>query len=647
MAGLYVHFGHADPARREAAETSLRFGDESSAHIVDERFHCVWVGHEDPQRHGPARDPRTGVRVVTSGRAVVGSDRAPDGYEGGAVNQVLLHRYLEGGPAALDRTNGAALIVVWDPRTGDAHLWTDCFGYHPAFLYQPRESAACVISTFPDAIARDPATSVSWDPVSMAEFLRAWRVTPPHTYFREVEHAGAATRWTWNPEADRTARETTWRPFDVEFFDGLHSAAEELAGAVAAALHDRTGPDAEPITCFVSGGADSRVLLFASRNAGAIEGVNLYDEPCRESMVTRQLCEKAGARYVGFQRDDDYYPRLMEDIVRWSGAMGSIDDCHYLGARETALRSGARTVMTACTTDWLFKGYGLEKTSRRIFGRSLPLTKLTSDRVDGFLPNHPSAAPPQYAADIQRRMDAWFDGTPRILSSDRDWLRVEDRRVRPACYAVSVSGAIMYRIFPYDTFLADNRIASCYERIRPRWKLDGRVWGLAATRLCGGAKGVIDANHGWRLGAGPVRRVMAFARGWIRRRLQRPVQRTGPATGSWPDFAWYLRHSETMRRFWHEVDAAHRDRLADVLGVAPWGAVPGCVGYGCRALRAGCHAAAALENLRPFRPGLIGCWSHWDRTRDCRTVPGSSEDVGEMTPSSDMTIERRTHHGPA
>ena len=59
---------------------------------------------------------------------------------------------------------------------------------------------------------------------------------------------------------------------------------------------------------------------------------------------------------------------------------------------------------------------------------------------------------------------------------------MEDRRIRPACYTVSVSGQIMYRIYPYDTFFADSRVAECYSRIHPDWKLNREVWGRAAAR---------------------------------------------------------------------------------------------------------------------------------------------------------------------
>ena len=164
--------------------------------------------------------------------------------------------------------------------------------------------------------------------------------------------------------------------------------------------------------------------------------------------------------------------------------MWSSEDCHYLGAAEIVSEIGTDLVMTACTTDWLFKGYGLEKCYRRVLGRNLPLKQFTDIRMDVFLPNMPRTSPGVFSEAIEERMATWFAELPTHLMTDRDRLLVEDRRIRPTCYTVSVSGQVMYRVFPYDTFLADSRVAECYSRIPAKWKLNGEVWGRAAAIVC-------------------------------------------------------------------------------------------------------------------------------------------------------------------
>src|SRR5688500_9357311 len=136
MAGLYVTLGAAERSRVEEAAARLRFFEETVIVSSEPGFSFEWVGHADPALLRPAFDPAAGVRVVTSGRV---SWDEPDWkrgetlvqFEGGLSNRLLLEKYLQGGAAGLDRHNGPAALLVWDPRDQMVHLWTDHFGYHP------------------------------------------------------------------------------------------------------------------------------------------------------------------------------------------------------------------------------------------------------------------------------------------------------------------------------------------------------------------------------------------------------------------------------------------------------------------------------------------------------------------------------------
>lgn len=569
------HPGQSD-ARLDGVANRMRLDDEAERRFESE-FSYVWLSHDNEQRYAPAYDPRTGVHCVAGGRLSWPSEtwqraeRLP--YEGGLANRVILERFLANGAGAVAPFNGAAVVLIWDPRERVVHLWTDQFGYHPAFLYGDEPNRPGVFTTFPDAIKADPALLVRPDFVSMAEFLRAWRVTPPHTYYENLKHVGAATYARLDLQTGRMSKNEYWRPFEAEFFSTQQTAADALADALKAAIGERTAV-AEKSAFFVSGGADSRVMLYAAYNPGKIWGINLYEKPTHESEIAKALCDRVGATYVGFGRDNDYYPRMQAENVRWSGAMWSAEDNHYLGVRDVVKNIGADLVMTACTTDWVFKGYGLEKTYRQLLGKHLPIKRFINQRMDGFLPNHPLPAPAEYADAIAERMASWFCGTPAELNTDRDRLLIEDRRIRPACYTVSVSGQIMYRTYPYDSFLADSRIADCYARIPAKWKLNGEVWGLAAGKVCAKASDIVDSNFGWSVNAGTSAKLLAFGRGWIKRRIK-PRQNMQdanhpPSYASWPEMGWYATHSQTLKQFWHGTAASDRELLTRLWGADPW-----------------------------------------------------------------------------
>lgn len=578
MAGLFVLLGQniSDRLQKSVDELSFFNGEEHSQTFQEKGFGCAWVSHDDPNLFGPAWDTASGVRVFTSGRiSWSGADwsRAErlSQYQGGLSNSLILEQYLNNGISGVERHNGPALLLIWDPRVQELHLLTDHFGYHPAFIYCPENTEKCIISTFPDAIAHDAETIVTPDYVSMVEFLRAWRITPPHTYYQEIKYAGAASHRVWNLATGKSYHQCYWKPFEDEPFSTLAEATEHLTAAIRESIQIRTLPHLGPIVSYTSGGMDSRAVLFSSTDKDSLIGLNLFEKPNKESEIARQLCEAAGVHYEGFSRDDDYYPRWMSQGAAISGGMWSLEDNHFLGTREFVKSLSAKTVITACTSDWLFKGYGLEKRYQKLFGKNLPTQELTDNRVDGFLPNYPRSAPTEFEEVITQRMLAWFEGTPKTFTSDRDRLLVEDKRIRPACYAVSVSGQIMYRIFPYDTFLGDRKIADCYSRTRAEWKLDGTLWGLAIAAICKEGADIVDANFGWKVGSSYWKKLFMFSKGWALRRLTEQRSSMELATdGSWPNLSWYIGHSPTIKDIWENASTEHRSLISRLWGEDCW-----------------------------------------------------------------------------
>lgn len=578
MAGLYVTFGPPQPERLQRAAEQLRFADEHEVTVTEDGFSFVWSGLNDATLFGPAHDPATGVRVVTAGRVSWDepdwqrAERLP--YEGGLSNRLLLDAYLRGSATALERHNGPALLLVWDPRDRSVHLFTDHFGYHPVFLYRPDDPRRCVIATHADVMAADPEVETTPDLVTMAEFLRFWRATPPHTYYQEIKYAGPAAHWHWTLDTGDVRQRTYWEPYREDPYPSLEAAAEDLAHALKESVRIRTLPRLGPTVCYISGGMDSRTILFAAADPESMIGVNMYDVPNRESGISKRICDAAGVRYVGFARDVDYYPRWMPESARLSGAMWSTEDSHFLGTHELVRELGARTVMTGCTADRVFKASPMETRYQQLFGKNLPLKELYPRRVDAFLPNAPSGnQPPEMLRAIQDRFEERFADTPREFKEDRDWLRVEDRRVRPNCYASSVSGPIMYRIFPYDTFLADRAVADSYARMRAEWKLNALVWGRAVARVSGKHKGITVANNGFHLDDSVPKKLLSFGKGWVQRRVNKrnTVVGQGPATdGSWPILGWYVMNTPTLRAMWEDATPEERARMQTLWGSDPW-----------------------------------------------------------------------------
>jgi asparagine synthase (glutamine-hydrolysing) len=580
MAGLYAIIGEQNSDRiAKAAERLKFFPNEQVDIFTDRHLSIAWVSQDPPLLFAPAYHPETGVHIFTSGRVAWDETEWQQAEKmnhltGGLSNRLILDRYLHGGISAIERHNGSAIVLVWDPRSQRLHCLSDHFGGHPLFLYSPASVEGCVISTFADAIASDSAVKTTPDHVSMAEFLKEWQATPPHTYYNEIKYGGAAKHLCWDLAHTTYSESEYWKPHQDGYFDNLQDTVNQLADALNNAIRIRTLPRLGKTATFISGGMDSRLLLFAAADPSMMFGVNLYDVPNRESGLSQKLCESAGVEYIGFARDKDYYPRWMKKGVSISGAMWSLEDNHFIGTHELLQQLGVSTVLSACSADMLFKGEILDKEFVKIFGKSLPFFRYKNQRVDSFLPYPEYQSPPfppAFKAEMKQRFSTYFEGFPTHLRSDSDRLKVENRRIFPLCYVPASSGQTMYRAFAYDDFFADRAIADLYSHIPAKWKINRLLWGKVVAKICG--QDILDANYGWRPGASTVEKFFVFSRDCFRRRLGKisTVGNQGIATdGSWPNLGWYIQNSPTLRQTWEEAPFEDRQLLKELWGSDPW-----------------------------------------------------------------------------
>lgn len=167
MAGLYAIIGAQDSSYLKVAAKQLQFFAEEIQIVNETGFGCSWVSQNDSELFAPALDLQTGIRVICGGR--IAWDEAQwqkaaklDCYKGGLSNRLLLDSYQQSGIEGIERSlNGSAVVLIWNPRKQQVHLLTDRFGYYPIFLYQQEQIDGCVIASFPDVIADDPATNTS------------------------------------------------------------------------------------------------------------------------------------------------------------------------------------------------------------------------------------------------------------------------------------------------------------------------------------------------------------------------------------------------------------------------------------------------------------------------------------------------------
>lgn len=529
----------------------------------------------------PASDERSGVTVALAGRISLEpadwrrAETLP--YRGGLACRILLEAWLEDEPRFPQRPNGAFCVLIHDPRQATLHLLTDRMGVFPVYA---ASGAAPRLCSHPDVLADYLAATgraATLDPLTMAEALARGSSVHPHTYYREIVQLDAASHYRW-PLADGSAASRPariyWQPARAidERLDAADLADEFAAGLQSAGRRrvERLGKN----SLLLSGGADSRALLFTADRPERVESLTFCDRDNPEVDTARAIAGAARSPHRVLYRAAEHYGLGAAETVRVTGGMWSIKDAHYHGFAADLDALGAGNLMTGCYTDYLFKGLGYNRTARRFLGKRLSLDALAPFAAEYYQPH--SRIAPSWAARLRERVARWLPDDAIAAYAD-DPFAVEDRRIRPLAREADAMGRLyLLRMQPWDPVMVDNELLDLYGRIPAALKLNARVFRAAVTRVLPPAARRIRNNNDFSpLHASEAARVLRYllrkAQALAARRLSGRRPQAGLSTdGSWPNFTYYVAHSQVLAELWADPSPAQRELFADLLGEDAW-----------------------------------------------------------------------------
>ncbi|MDT7856822.1 asparagine synthase-related protein [Rubrivirga sp. S365] len=574
MSGFLFSLRPLPPAVRDRAAASLTFVDgDRPAPFEDGPLAALSVRSDSDALWGPAWDPATGVRVWLGGRLALdepewaAAERLP--YEGGVACRAVLDEFLHAPEAFPSRQGGAFALAVWDPRDESLHVATERMGYVPVYAWSAADRPA--LGSHPDVLAA-AVGAADLDRTTMAETLAYGRGLAPHTYYRDVRELDPGTVTAWRGGGAPRTR-TYWRPqYAADPGATADALGEELAGAITAAVRRRTLPRLGRPALMLSGGADSRAVLYAAHDPARVTSVTLYGEPNAELDLSRALAERAGSTHVALRRSFEHYGLGAADAVRITGGMWNVLDAHYTAFIPEIDAIGAETTLTGCYADYLFKGLTSDRRKRTLFGRNLPLYEFRPYGDRWYSPGRSVAEP--WRAAVRERRAAHFAGLDRDDVSDAGRWAYELRRIRPVVREADASSRLLLqRALRWDPIFADRDLIDLYQRVPPSLKLNGQVWERAVARICHGAGDVIDNNTQVRIGVSDTRKMLGFLYGVAYRKAFRrdldgtPLDGT-VSRGSWPNFSHYVRRSDVLPRLWERAAPETSEILDDLLGVS-------------------------------------------------------------------------------
>lgn len=545
---------------------SLNFGRKWTH---SENGYALTVRRVDNARYwDPYYDTKTNTVFMIGGRNAfednVWHEIDPNPQEkglSGLVSRYLLTRYKNNTDKLACENNGACVLLIWDISNNRLTLITDRLGAFPVFCF---ENGFLHIATNADDIASSCKLN-KLDMGSMAEVLAFGTSVYPYTFYEDIKMLGAGMIYTWDlAELGRKSVSHYWEPH-YEPCTSMDEATDNIEEAFRAAIRRRTGPYSGKVGVFLSGGADSRTILFAARNPEQMTAISLYDKEVRELEIAKKLSQRAGASHLLFQRDENSYFDRAEEVMRVVGGMYNIVDSHFSFCLEQIQSENFDTLLSGCYTDYMFKGLLLNRKKVTLLGLNFGIEKCGPFQYWFYLWKKPISD--RWSKIALERLRERLDGLQVPPRNSMDRLVIESKRLVPiACEPDWLFRGLAWRTLPWDLLTCDTDIINAYLRTPIASKLNGVAFRKAADRICVKARDIPNSNNGLALNASKSAMILHE----LKKQIFPKKTVISSHQGIYANFQELIKTSSTLKKQWENKSVAEEDIISELLGYNPW-----------------------------------------------------------------------------
>ena len=177
-------------------------------------------------------------------------------------------RIVVSGPTRFDagvRLDGRGIHAGWTWHAGRLTIDRDRFGVFPLF-YSPRPDGIAVSASVEALL--ESGVPAALDDAAIAVFLRTGFFVGEDTPFASIRAVPPCDRWSWTA-GDGVSTTPGWRPPRAAALS-RKQAIEGFASAVTAAVARCLAATSQPVTLPLTGGHDSRHILFALTELGRV-----------------------------------------------------------------------------------------------------------------------------------------------------------------------------------------------------------------------------------------------------------------------------------------------------------------------------------------------------------------------------------------
>jgi asparagine synthetase B (glutamine-hydrolysing) len=573
MGDIYIDLRKKEERKTSSVTELMQYYKDIQVKTIEfNNFSLVQSFADDQSIWGPFESPDEKIFVALAGR-VAFEEQEWDSAErvagdGGLACKGLYSMYLAKGIHGLYDLNGSFVVFIYDRSIEKAHIIIDRCGMFP-FYGATAEDGNQIFASHADILAKSLDRSRKWDLASMAEFLITGKVMFPNTYYQDIKALESGCSYSIDMGGKVLSATLSKRYFSFKF-NTDHSLtkvelAEELATAFKKAVKRRTGYRFGQSAVSLSGGLDSRALLFAADRANSLWAFCFHDEENYEFNVAKEVALAADVKFIPLKRDIEYYGNNIEMGVKISGGTGNIFNNHYLGFRDEIRSLGIDNIIAGFYCDRLFKGYVLNKKVSK-FLRTVKLTDFKFESNQRYI--WPKS---EHAVQVQNRLNEAYGAEMRADRTNQGKLIVENKRIFPL-YSESENPTtiIPQRVMGWFLPSVDTDILNVYLKTPVSYKLHPSMYSLMVEMVCGKTASKIDnVSTGTRVNPSKFNLVINSYRRALQRRVYR-LKGTIATDESWPDWLNYVHNSKKIKSLWRRETNKTRDLFSEILGVNPY-----------------------------------------------------------------------------
>ncbi|MHC4153413.1 MAG: asparagine synthase-related protein [Planctomycetota bacterium] len=493
----------------------------------------------------------------------------------------LVRTYRDKGWHGLCPFNGAGALILFDGQEDTCFIVTDLEGAIPLYIRLGESPGNIVICSHPDVLAASVSEELSIDDVTIAECLSIGSGSHPFTYYKGIHQLDPGSVFEWDSSGFRKLK-AYWEPEPkIDRSISLQQLASQLADVISQSVNRRTRATSKKTGVLLSGGLDSRAILFSIAQPENAVAITLCDRIDREAKTAAAIAGLAGAEHLILKRDAEYYGRIAIEAVRISGGMWDFANAHTLGFADLLNSLDIGTLLSGYRADGLFKGAAIDKECYRPFG-----FMQHKENLADFKPHWGglrfSLRNEKYQQAVSERLVQRYEelDTTSLIPEKR--LKIEMRRLRPLSRCkIEPFWTIFSRTLPADRVLCDFSIWNTLQTIPPQFKLNKRFWIATLLKVSPGALAVGSASPSvviaenvfyefiGKLWKEMIKGYHQKARNWIVRSLPGNNSWTYTDT-SWIDWPQYIKGSKVIPDLWDDVSNENRALFSEIIGCEPF-----------------------------------------------------------------------------